>query len=161
MKILKNLFLLLIILLISIPAYSSTVMCNTNNTICSVGKYTIKGPNIQVSNGVMCTANNSVCTNGDTLYRAGNATDKNITINKQKNGNVEIVVKSQTEALIMLSDLYNNNCITQYDFNKLKKNLQLIQIDDLENFTKIANLYKNGYITQFEFNKAKNIILKN
>ena len=165
MKIL-NIFLVVLLLFTSnLPTYSTGVLCNSNKSICTVGKYTLRGVNLKVENGIMCTSNGSICTNGETVLRTGGAANirksriKNI--GNKNSSDADIAQISDAERLEQITNLYEKGLITQFELNILKKNVKTLDINESYELNKLAGLYENGLITQFEFNKNKARILGN
>ena len=134
------------------------VLCNQNRTVCTVGFYTLYGSDIYAQNGIMCNSNGTLCTNGFSVYRGSGVTKKDTTPAKKQ----EVVIKQNntTEILKITSELYQSGLIAQCEFNKIKANINTIDLDNVIELRKNANLYKNNIITQFDYNRIKSELLR-
>ncbi len=147
----------------TIPTYSSGVLCNASKSMCTVGKYILRGQNLYTENGIMCTSNRRICTNGDSVIR-GNYVEKTLP-NNDKNPKKEIMNKEdvqieKADQLITFAELYARGYMTQFEYNRELKTIDSEEsIYKAEALKKVANLYEYGYINQTQFNRQKALIL--
>jgi len=153
-----------LLLITTVPTYSSGVLCNSNKSMCTVGKYILRGQNLYAEDGIMCTSNRNICTNGISILRGNyveNTSTTGKTDDKQEILKKEDLQIEKADQLIIFADLYERGYMTQFEYNRELKN---IDSDDFiykaEALKKVANLYEHGNINQTQFNRQKALILK-
>lgn len=157
----KRFYTVFIILCLSLtiilPSNATGVLCNSNKTSCTLGKYTLKDSKIYIGDGIMCNSNKTLCTNGNTVYQA--TAGGEIKVSRTNKKNETIMQVSAVDALNILAELYSEGLILQNEYNRVKANINNVDIDKIIELKKVANLYKNRMVTQSEYNRAKKQIL--